>query len=245
MWIEVILQKGDVERLLGQLMPITIDIGDEGDLLALDRPKDVAFVAGEGLRVGCEAKVRWSVLGIDIPVTIHDVRVVLRPDVVRGPGGGDMLTFRLFVEHADIAGLPTIADEHITDKVNAVLEARHLETAVSLAGLLSGSFRLPPSLRPLTTMSLDVAWAKLRVTSEAMVMAISFHATVTRDEGPSALVDGEPMAVPPLARVHRAPSTSAPLARVLAFTGGSLALSLAVAYGAFRLGTRRTRFWRS
>lgn len=40
--------------------------------------------------------------------------------------------------------------------------------------------RADATLRSLETLSLDVAWGKLRVTSEALVMAISFHSDVTR-----------------------------------------------------------------
>lgn len=228
-WIEGIFQKSDVEGLLAQLMPLTVGLGDEGDRLALAQPKDVAFVAGEGLRVQCEAKVRWSVLGIDVPITIHDVRVLLRPEIIRGEGGGDVLAFRLFIEHADVAGLPTVIDEHITDKVNAVLEARHLESTVDVTRLLSGSFHLPRALRPLSTLALDVAWAKLRITEEAIVLAVSFHANVTRDAEALAAASSGPAIVP----ARPGGESSGRLVRAVALAGGALTLAIAVAAGAY------------
>ena len=241
MWIEAILTKDDFDRLLAQLMPLTIDLGEGGDHVALSEPREVQFVEGQGVRLQCEAKVRYSVLGIHVPLTIHKVTAMLRPVVQKGPSGDDQLAFKIFIVHADVAGLPTMVDEKLTDTVNAALE-KHLALSWDFAAMLSRSVELPASMHPLETLSLDVAWGKVKVTAETIVMAISFHSSIARHDGtdvaevPRSQGNGPaPMVLPPQEEAsHDGVSRS----NLLVLGGSSVALLAAGAFGAYRMAGR-------
>jgi hypothetical protein len=117
--------------------------------------------------------------------------------------------------------------------------------------MLSHRFHLPPLLESLDSLSLNVAWGKVRVTDEAMVLAISFHAAVSRRgeavitgqrTNGSALVraGGAALANRPL--THRGPT----LNQVALFGGATLAAVGAyyTVRGAGRTGARLFRAFR-
>ena len=180
MWVEAILMKEDLSKLVGQFLPVAIRLGDanEGELSLTD-PSDVSLVAGEGLRVVCKAKVRWPVLGIDVPVTLHSLTILLRPEPVRREHG-DAVVFKLEIEHADLAGVPSIIDDRITEYVNKELDAKHVELTWEVANTLAASFELPDALVPLDALKLSVAGVRVKVTTEALGIAVLFDYSVTR-----------------------------------------------------------------
>jgi hypothetical protein len=178
MWLEAILSNEDLTALVGQLAPLTIPLADQGHLEVTD-PHDITLVAGVGLRLICKAKLRWPVLGIDVPITLKSVTVVLRPEIAKDESG-ESLVFKLEIEHADFAGIPTMLDTRITEKVNKELAAKHVELAWDFKKSLSHVFKLPESLQPIDAIALDVAWGEIKVTDKALVFAVSFHAAVTR-----------------------------------------------------------------
>ncbi|MDB4998641.1 MAG: hypothetical protein JWM74_6073, partial [Myxococcaceae bacterium] len=234
-------------------MPITLDLDDEGNHVTLHEPKSVELIPDRGLRVECAANVLWTVLGIQVPITLHKVTAILRPEIVKGEHG-DKLVFGLVIEHADFAGVPTMIDDHLTDKINEAVEAEHLDLSWDFSESLSGAFPMPASLRPLDTLSLTVAWGKLRVTEEAFVLAISFHSDISRHEttGPSAHPklnanpEPEPEPVRSLDARRRAELAIPPrqisrrAEKVVALGAAGLVGAMSL-YTAFRLGTRRAR----
>ena len=180
MWVEAILMKEDLSKLIGQFLPVAIRLGDanEGELSLTD-PSDVSLVAGEGLRVVCKAKVRWPVLGIDVPVTLHSLTILMRPEPVRREHG-DAVVFKLEIEHADLAGVPSMIDDRITEYVNKELDAKHVELTWDVASTLAASFELPDTLVPLDALKLAVAGVRVKVTTEALGVAVLFDYSVTR-----------------------------------------------------------------
>jgi hypothetical protein len=179
-WLEAILSIEDLTAFVGQIAPLTISLADQGHLEITD-PREISLVAGVGLRLACKARLRWPVLGIDVPISLNALTLLLRPEIAKSTTG-DSLLFKLEVEHADFAGLPTMIDTRITDKVNQTLIAKHVELVWNFTESLSHAFRLPASLQPLHAVALNVAWGQVRVTHEALVLAISFQAKVTRHE---------------------------------------------------------------
>jgi len=179
MWVEAILSRDDLATLLAQCTPVTIHIGKEGTL-TIEEIRDVSLVAGAGMRVVCSATVRWPVLGASIPAAIRSLVAVVRPEIEKRDGH-DALAFRLMVEETDLTALPTILDESIAAKVNNELAKTDL--VWSFSDTLSHAFRLPKTLEPLDALDLGVSWGQVRVTSEAVVFAVSFHSSVTRHDG--------------------------------------------------------------
>jgi hypothetical protein len=180
MWVEVILSGEDLKELFAELMPLTIHFGHKDQYLSFNDLREITLVPDTGLRIACKAKVCWPLLGLALPIPLHSLVVLARPEVAQTPEG-DILVFKLFIEHADFAGIPTAIDERITDKVNKALSERALDLSWNFARTLSRTVKLPRSLRPLDALSLRLAWGKVRVTDEAMVMAVSFHSKLSRE----------------------------------------------------------------
>jgi hypothetical protein len=91
--------------------------------------------------------------------------------------------------------VPAVIDRGITAKLNQELTQRHAELSWNFGSTLSHVFELPHSLKPLDGLDLQVRWGKIRVTEEAMVMAVSFR--------PKVLRHGEPLSPRRPARLAR------------------------------------------
>lgn len=185
MHIDAVLTQEDLVALVAQLTPVRIRLGDDGDLL-IHEASEVTLVPGIGLRIVCSAKLHWPVLGVSLPVTLRSLTLLLTPMIAPRPKG-NALVFKLHVEHADFAGIPTIVDERVTDRVNKALAEDRAELVWDFAKTLSHAFALPSLLEPLDSLGLTVALGEVRVTAAAMILAVSFHANVTRHAEPQAL----------------------------------------------------------
>jgi hypothetical protein len=178
MRIEAILSREDLATVAAQFAPISIALRGEGSLVITD-PSDVTLEPGVGVRVACKAKLRWSVLGIMVPVTISSVIVVVRPEIVK-TANAQALVFKLEIERADLAGVPEFVDRRVTDKVNAELAERQIELSWNFAQTLSHAFKLPKSIAPLESFALTAVDARVTVSADAMALAVAFESTVTR-----------------------------------------------------------------
>jgi hypothetical protein len=181
MWLEAILSKADLTTMVERFLPVKIDLG--GGTLALHDATEVSLVKGRGLRVRSKALVHWPVLGVDVPIALHELTVMICPEVT-----DEALTFRLELVHADLASVPSFVDKRITERINSELHARKAELTWDFAQALSHVFHFPPSLSLAEALSLDVAWGRLRIDEEAMVFAISFRADVLRETAEHAVV---------------------------------------------------------
>lgn len=242
MWIEAIFAREDFVRIVEQLLPLTIAIGDDGDHLSLHDPSEVTLVPEQGVRLGCKASVRYTLIGIAVPIVINTVTVLLKPEIEKREGGRDALVFSFVIEDADLAGIPAFVDTKIREKVNEVMKTKRVAFAWEFGDMLTQTVKLPDSLKPLQSMSLEVAWGKFRVTDEAFVMAISFHSSVARTGIVAPATPKAPLAVVPQAATADALVTNAPAEAPPWVVGGAaLALAIGGAYGVMRLSTPRPR----
>lgn len=85
MWVEAILGTEDLSQLVAQLLPMTIHLGD--GTLSLSDPKDISLLPDVGLRATCRGHVHWPLLGIEVPVALNLLTVILRPEIARCPRG--------------------------------------------------------------------------------------------------------------------------------------------------------------
>jgi hypothetical protein len=249
MWVEAVLSKDDLASLIAQIVPLTIRIHPDSapdQYIELATATDLELVADRGLRMTTQARIHWPVLGIAVPIKIDPLGVILKPRIAKTPEG-DALSFTLEIEHADFAGIPSFGDQPITDKINSELSEHNVELAWAFAAMLSHRFDIPPLLEPLDSLALNVAWGKVRVTEEAMVLAISFHAKVSRrGEGDSLQpTNGSALVLPPRRALARRPSLYlAPNLKQAAFIGGGM-LALIGAFftlrGAGRTGAKLLR----
>jgi hypothetical protein len=243
MWLEAVLSKDDLRKVAAEFAPLTVRLGEEGEL-SLGVPSDVSLVPDKGLRIACGARLHWPLLGISVPITITLLTVIVRP-VVEKQSDGDALVFHLELEHADFAMIPSALDTRVTERVNKELAAKHIELAWTFSHTLSHVFPLPAVLKTAASFGLEVAWGEVRVTTEALVFAISFKAVIRRRadsaielEGATVGEKSTPELLKPLPLPARPELT---LGRIAAFTGiGALALGCAYTIGHARSrGQRR------
>jgi hypothetical protein len=229
MWIEAIISSEDLRRSLSEFAPLRIRLGNDGAELAIESPSEVSLVADLGARIVCAAQLHWPFLGIHVPMAIKSLVILLRP-VIEAHENGDALVFKLEIEHADFALVPTAIDNRITALVNAELAKRHVELTWRYADTLDHVFHLPDSFAPVESLALVLTSAVVKVTNEAVGLAISVRCDVLRgDDG--GVVDSESGDVPssPVSAVIPAPlatPSTAGLASLALAVGGIAALAL-------------------
>jgi hypothetical protein len=179
MWLEAILSRDDLRRALDQFAPVNVKLGDGGGTLFLDTPSEVELVPDEGLRVVCRAKVHWPVLGIHVPATLKEVIVLVRP-IVERHDKVEMLVFKLHIERADFALVPTTVDRRLTDALNAELEKKHVELTWKFSDTLSRIIDLPPLFEPSETLALGTRGGVVKTTRESVGLAIVMRADLQR-----------------------------------------------------------------
>jgi hypothetical protein len=183
--IEATLTKSDVRSLFERSMPLTVRFGGD-DELTLDGPLDVALDAKMGVRLACRAKVRWSVLGLHVPVTVRSLEVRMVPGVRRDAKGVEALVFRLALDGADIAAVPGVVGDKITERVNEELAKNHIELAWKFHDLLDRVFALPKTIETASAIGMRVTAAAVHLTSESLSFAVRLDVAVQRRpaEGP-------------------------------------------------------------
>jgi hypothetical protein len=181
MHLQALVPQTEIEALVHELMPLKVLLGDEDDdrtLLLLD-PSTPEFVPGKGLRLGCRAEVRWSVLGIAVPITLRALTVLLMPRIAERDTG-PALVFDLSIERADLAGLPARMDGRLVERVNHALSARQVQLAWGFGKTLSHAFELPAMLASLRTFNLAVGESSVEVLPHALRLSLELRAGVTR-----------------------------------------------------------------
>jgi hypothetical protein len=176
MWAEAIFTKEDLEEVTGQLFPLRIVLGNDGNVLLTDR-RDLALLPGVGLRMTITAELHWPVLGVHVPVSVRSATLEIRPEIVEGPAG-QTLAFKLHLDDVDISMLPAFVDHGIVELVNKELEAKHVELAWGFTRTLSHAFELPEALASAGALDLVAASGRVKVTSEALALAVLFQARV-------------------------------------------------------------------
>ena len=139
-----------------------------------------------GLRIECKARVRWPVLGIELPVALNALTLMLVPSVGQGPHG-DTLVFRIAIEHADFTAVPDIIDQRITKAINAKLESKDAELCWDLSKTLTLSARLP-ELSKRRCFARRTKWARSRH-GRAVVYAARSTPVSTPGEDPGGAHD--------------------------------------------------------
>jgi hypothetical protein len=183
MWTEVIFSRDDLARLLAQTLPLKIHLGAAEDehSLSLRDLGEVTLVTDAGLRLACKATVHWPLLGIDVPVELSTLRLLLVPSIEPGAGSdGERLVLRCSVEDADFSALPGVIGDRVVTAINARLADKNAELSWCFSSALRYLAPLPSMLEPLESFAIRAAWGKIRITEEAIVCAASFHSTIRR-----------------------------------------------------------------
>jgi hypothetical protein len=185
MWIEAILTREDLAKMLDDICPLHIRIGKGGSLV-VSEPHGVELMPEVGLRLTVTVEVEWPILGVAVPLTVRAVTLHVTPLILAQADGGEKLAFKLRLDQVDFSLLPAFLDKTVVDHINQELEAKHVELAWDFSRTLSHVFELPPELASVSGIELKVAWGKVRTMGDTLVLAISFHAsTLPRAVGAS------------------------------------------------------------
>jgi hypothetical protein len=177
--LEAIFAKQDVHKALEDLCPVDISLGDGGGNILISEPRDLELVPEVGLRTSVSIQVHWPVLGIQVPVSARSTTLIMRPEILKGDSS-EQLSFKFRLEGLDIASFPSIVDRKIVELINNELEKKHVELSWNFIDTLSHVFELPPTLASAQAIELRAAWGEVRITSEALVLAVSFRVAFER-----------------------------------------------------------------
>jgi hypothetical protein len=183
MWIEAIITKDDFANAIRSITPVRIHFDDNDKTnrwLFLGQPTNVELVAEKGIRISCPAEIMWSMVGVNVPIKLHTLQVLLRPEIVAKPTG-HVLAFNLELEEADFKNIPGFLDNGIMKAVNTALAAQDL--AWDFTKTLTNSVKMPKQLDPIETLEIKVNWGKRRVDDEAVVLVVSFQLDFIRRAG--------------------------------------------------------------
>jgi hypothetical protein len=175
-WTEAILTKDDLEKVVSDFCPLTINLSGGGSIL-LSNPRDFALLPDVGLRVTVAAEVEWPLLGIHIPVSIRSATLEIKPEI-QTVAALERLTFRLGLEDVDLSMLPAFVERGIVERINKELDAKHVELSWSFTETLSHVFELPSAIASGRAIELSAKWGRVKITSEALAFAVSFQTEV-------------------------------------------------------------------
>lgn len=176
MWAEAIVTLKDCEDFVRSMTPLEIPLDESGKrALLLEHPSRVGLVAGKGITIEGAALLRWTVAGVQVPISVRVARVLLLP-TIEERDGRSALVFALHIERADSASLPAFVDESIVSRLNDALEQSPARLVWSFTETLDFHFKLPPTLKPIRQIDLVAKWGRVRVTKEAVALAVSFEA---------------------------------------------------------------------
>jgi hypothetical protein len=246
MWIEAIISTEDLRRTLSEFAPVTIRLSKGGGELALESPSEVSLVADQGVRVVCTAHLHWPILGVNVPLTLKSLIILLCP-VIKARSNGNELVLRLEIEHADFALVPTVIDNRITAGVNAELTKKHVELSWRYSDTLEHVFHLPDALAPVESLGLVVTGGVVKVTNEAVGLAVALRCDVRRadqqraSENPPPDAERHPAPLPAARR--SAPSAAWLSPATMATRGCIAALALGAVFALGRASRHRQRWF--
>lgn len=178
MWLQMTLTVADLDQAIRQLCPARIAL-DEGRWIDIAVPTTVELLEGRGARLVTEAKILWSVVGIDVPITVQTVEVFLEPSIAQ-KGDEQRLVFALSIGDLDLKFIPSLIDGGIATKINRELAA-NATLEWDFVTTLDWHFKLPKTLSPADSLHLQAKWGDLKIGSDAITMMASMNVDISRE----------------------------------------------------------------
>jgi hypothetical protein len=183
MRIKATLDESTVASLLDELLPVTIDLHETEPgtrWVRVEKPERLDFVAGEGIRLHTAGAIRWTALGMSIPVTIKSIALMLRPAIVSDEKLGGSLVFRPEIEATDLKMLPAFVDAQIARAINAELSKQGDRLAWPFGQSLALSTPLPSSISQATQFELAAASAVVETTDDQLTLELTLSMRFTK-----------------------------------------------------------------
>ncbi len=175
MLIEAAVTATEFNQALKHLLPCKIILSDDDEhrddrYVELGTPLAIDFVAGEGVRVRCQAVIAWGFAGLDPTVNVDNLTVMLIPTVGDELGHQDM-NLRLHIEAADFSKLPALIDGVVIAGINSALEKNPIQW--NFMRTLEQVIELPNSIDPPSTLLMKCEWGKLAVVADGIAIAMA------------------------------------------------------------------------
>jgi hypothetical protein len=183
MEINVRLDEATLQRMLDEILPITVLLDDAGTpngrWVMLERARRLELIPGEGIRLATSGAMRWPISFVPMTVRLAALQLLLRPIVV-GDGAATRVRFRPLIEYADFERLPGFVDRGIVSIINRALETRSERLEWRVAESLALRFQLPETLVPLERARVDVVAAALTIDERGISVGVTLDVGVTR-----------------------------------------------------------------
>lgn len=166
--VSAVLDHGTVKELLAELLPLTIDLGDDEHKdrwIQIDPPQLLEFEEGRGVRIQTGAKLQWTVAGVAIPFTVQMIRFLLSPVIDRAQGRVNLL---ITLEETDLKNVPRMIDRGVVGQLNARLSARPDVIGWNFARTLAVRLPLPEAMAPLDHFEMDAGELSIEVGADAL-----------------------------------------------------------------------------
>lgn len=172
---QIILSRSDLEEALYRLTPFELHLdADEEKVLTFHPPWQVQLVPGVGLRAETDMRIKWPILGMEIPFRVITASLLVIPEIV-SLDGRDALAFSFRVESADLKMIPTFIDERVVDKANEALSSDRARLTWKFLDSLVLRLPLPSQLRaPTPTIDIHPRCGNLEVTDEEVSFEVLF-----------------------------------------------------------------------
>jgi hypothetical protein len=173
------LDEPTVRALLGQLLPLRIEIGDAqhpNRWFEIEPPQLIAFVPERGIRIQTSAELHWTVAGVGIQFTISSVSVLLAPAIDAEAG---RLNLVASVEDADLKNVPKAIDRSIVSQVNVRLAEREA-LGWHFAKTLGLSLALPEKMTPLERFEMSAGAMRSVVDATSLRLELEVNVGLTR-----------------------------------------------------------------
>jgi hypothetical protein len=177
MILQAVLARDEVIALIARLLPVTIDLGEEGRTLRIDRATAVALVADQGIRIDSSAELDWPIAGVATHVTVPSMTILLRLAVAKR-GESAVLAILPSIENADIRHVPGLLEPAILAAINVAIERKPVAWDFSTA--LGHRFHTPALLGGLSAISTRVAWGKHEITESFLRLELAIEVEAER-----------------------------------------------------------------
>lgn len=166
--IAAMLDHDTVRQLLSEVLPLTVDLGDESHKdrwIVIDPPQLLEFVPAQGIRVQTSAKLHWTVAGVGVPFTVNSIRLLLKPVVDAAKA---RLNLVIKLEETDLANVPKMIDRSVVTQLNARLEGRPDVLGWNFGKTLAIRLALSEKMAPLEAFEMNAGAMGVEVSRDAL-----------------------------------------------------------------------------
>ncbi|WP_146645669.1 hypothetical protein [Labilithrix luteola] len=173
-----VITKDDLAGVIREITPLDVEVSRRPRrMISLGRPGRVELVPSAGLRVAGDAKLRWEVAGLSIPITVRAWQILLRPSVVLRDGVY-VLAFDPVLENLELKHVPGFLDERVAPTLNEALTSQRKKLVWNFTKTLSMHRPLSDKLSPKVKLDVAPTGGEVNVTSSALELTLHFDGHV-------------------------------------------------------------------